>query len=300
MALELVRVGGMAEGLVGMLRMPVDAQMASEVAWLMVYIAANSDDAVDLMLTAGAAPPLVALMNACDDVALLTPVIRTLGNITSIGTGGEGSDTGTDAVLAGGEEIGPGGTITLLVRCLLSPHRTLHKEVCWVMANVAGGRWEHKQAVMALAGAELVDAMVKGPFEVRKEAAFALGEGGGERGKRDRRRAVTRPLLWHGMVIVGNICGPLDVVALEYVVGGGCIPPLLALLRCPDVEAVRMALQFVEMVMRGLPGKRGVAVVEEWEGVEALEGLQFHNNDELRRMANHVIDTYFGMEEEDG
>ena len=75
---------------------------------------------------------------------------------------------------------------------------------------------------------------------------------------------------------------------------------MLALLRSADVEAVRMALQFTEMVLRGLPGKRGVAMVEEGEGVEALESLQFHANEELRRMANHVIDTYFGMEEEDG
>ena len=163
-------MAGMPEAIVGLLGGDVDANIAAEVAWLLVYVAAKSDAAMDVLLTAGAAPALVALLASSDDVALLTPVVRTLGNVSA------GDDMRTDAVLAGGEGIVPGGTISLLTRCLRTPNCALQKESLWVMANIAGGRWKHKQSVLETAGADLLDALVKGSFDVRKEAAFALGE----------------------------------------------------------------------------------------------------------------------------
>lgn len=52
-----------------------------------------------------------------------------------------------------------------------------------------------------------------------------------------------------------------------------------------------------------MPGGNGPKIVEQMEGIDALESLQFHENDQLRIMANSLVDTYFGenygLEDED-
>jgi importin subunit alpha-1 len=104
------------------------------------------------------------------------------------------------------------------------------------------------------------------------------------------------------LVRVGG--GEVVVRHLEAVVRAGCVPGFLALIRSPDQEAARLGIQFVEMVLRALPNSAGVRLVEEADGIDALESLQFHDNEELRTMANSMVDKYYGeeygMEEEGG
>lgn len=96
--------------------------------------------------------------------------------------------------------------------------------------------------------------------------------------------------------------GAVVLSHLEAVVQAGCLPGFLALVRSPDQEAARLGVQFVEVVLRALPNGKGVKLVEEADGIDALESLQFHGNDELRSMANNLVDRYYGenygMEEE--
>ena len=48
----------------------------------------------------------------------------------------------------------------------------------------------------------------------------------------------------------------------------------MRLLQAPDTEAVHLALSFLEMVLHRYPGKGGVKLVEEANGIEMLETLQ--------------------------
>ena len=47
-------------------------------------------------------------------------------------------------------------------------------------------------------------------------------------------------------------------------------------------------------VLRGMPNGEGPKLVEKEDGIGALERFQFHENDELRCMANGLVDKYFG------
>ncbi|CAH8371175.1 unnamed protein product [Eruca vesicaria subsp. sativa] len=62
----------------------------------------------------------------------------------------------------------------------------------------------------------------------------------------------------------------------------------------PDIEAARLGLQFIELVLRGMPNGEGPKLVEGEDGIDAMERFQFHENEELRVMANSLVDKYFG------
>ena len=46
--------------------------------------------------------------------------------------------------------------------------------------------------------------------------------------------------------------------------------------------------------MRGMPNGEGPKLVEREDGIDAMERFQFHENEDLRNMANGLVDKYFG------
>lgn len=49
-------------------------------------------------------------------------------------------------------------------------------------------------------------------------------------------------------------------------------------------------------VLRGMPNGAGPKLVEKEDGIDAMERFQFHENEEMRNMANGLVDRYFGEE----
>lgn len=47
-------------------------------------------------------------------------------------------------------------------------------------------------------------------------------------------------------------------------------------------------------VLRGMPNGNGPKLVEVEDGIDAMERFQFHENEDLRNMANELVDKYFG------
>ncbi|KAI3982532.1 hypothetical protein MKX01_031271 [Papaver californicum] len=68
-----------------------------------------------------------------------------------------------------------------------------------------------------------------------------------------------------------------------------CIPGFVNLVRSADIEAARICLQFLELVMRGMPDGEGPKLVELEDGIDAKERFQFHENEDLRILANGLL-----------
>ncbi|KAL3690654.1 hypothetical protein R1sor_004305 [Riccia sorocarpa] len=277
-ASDLMKTEGMPQVLVGQM-MKGDDELLVELAWVMVYLTSMSDAHSGILVSVGLLTVLVNKLATSDSSALLTPILRCLGNIVA------GDNAKTDAVLTAGGDV-PGGIVGALARCLDMGHRNMQKEAAWAVSNIAAGSMLHKRMVFQ-GGAipSLLHLLATAAFDVRKEAAYALGNvcvAPKAKGKE------VEPIVEHLTVLVDR----------------GCIPGFLALVKSPDMEAARLGLQFLELVMRGLPGGQGPKVVEKEDGIAAMEVLQFHENDELRLMANALIDKYFGedygLEEEYG
>uniref|UniRef100_A0A7C9DMT9 Importin subunit alpha n=1 Tax=Opuntia streptacantha TaxID=393608 RepID=A0A7C9DMT9_OPUST len=267
-ATELIRVDGVLEAIIRHLKKS-DEELATEIAWVVVYLSALSDIALAMMVKSNIVHVLVERLAKSDSLQLLMPVLRSLGNVVA-------GDARTTSVIlvAGGETTD--SAIAALVKCLKSEHRVLKKEAAWVLSNIAAGSIEHKKLVYSSEAVPLLLHLLStAPFDIRKEAAYVLGN-----------------------LCVAPTEGPgkpsLITEHLVSLVGRGCLSGFIELIRSADTEAARLGLQFTELILRGMPNGEGPKLVEREDGIEAMERFQFHENEDLRNMANGLVDKYFG------
>ncbi|KAG2690236.1 hypothetical protein I3843_09G175000 [Carya illinoinensis] len=268
-ATELIRVDGLLDAIVRHLK-KADDELTTEVAWVVVYLSALSNVATGMLVKTDVLQLLVERLATSNSLQLLIPVLRSLGNLVA------GDPNTTHAVLVPGREI-TDHVIEVLVKCLNSENRVLKKEAAWVLSNIAAGSVEHKQLIYSSEAVPLLLRLLStAPFDLRKEVAYVLGN------------LCVAPTEGDGKPNL--ICEHL--VSL---VGRGCLPGFIDLVRSADTEAARVGLQFMELqVLRGMPHGEGPKLVEREDGIDAMERFQFHENEDLRNMANGLVDTYFG------
>lgn len=269
-ATELIKIEGVLDAIIRHLK-KADEELATEIAWVVVYLSALSNYATSIMVKSDLLQLLVERLATSDSLQLLIPILRSLGNLVA-------SDAyTTNEVLVAGSKI-TDNVIAGLAKCLNSEHRVLKKEAAWVLSNIAAGSVEHKKLIFSSeATSALLRLVVTAPFDIRKEVAYVLGnlcvapsEG------------ATRP--------------QLILEHLVSIVQRGCLPGFIDLVRSADTEAARLGLQFLELVLRGIPDGEGPKLVEREDGIDAMERFQFHENDDLRNMANELVDEYFGVD----
>lgn len=100
------------------------------------------------------------------------------------------------------------------------------------MSNIAAGSVEHKQLIFSSEATPLLLRLLSAaPFDIRKEAAYVLGNlcvapSKGEGGEKPN----------------------LILDHLVPLVERGCLPGFIDLVRSADIEAARLGLQFMELV----------------------------------------------------
>jgi importin subunit alpha-1 len=231
---------------------------------------------------------------------LVTPLLRTLGNILAASSSIEKNSSFISAQLIPDdnfvhqqqqeEEMNDdlfnkkdselaSETIKSVVMCAESAHdHGLQREAAWVLANYAGCPGRSGVDTIKKAGAvpALMSLLKEQPFHVRKEAAFALAN-----------------------ICAGGGGGTGDAEALNYLFGADvpAVHAMLSLVRSADIEAARLGLQFVEMLLRMLPGN-GAREVEAADGIAAIESLQFGATApaELQAAAAALVNTYWGVD----
>ncbi|XP_048598163.1 LOW QUALITY PROTEIN: importin subunit alpha-9 [Brassica napus] len=267
-AAQLVRVDGIVDVILRHLKKS-DEEIAMEIAWIIVYLSALSDIATRMLLKGGILQLLVERLATSDSLQLLIPVLRSLGNFVSV------DPKAMLTILIGGKNTEE-SVIGVLAKCLRSDHRVLKKEAAWVLSNIAAGSIEHKRMIHSTEAMPLlIELLSTSPFDIRKEVAYVLGNLCVESAEGD-----TKPRIIQEHLVS--------------IVSGGCLPGFINLVRSPDIEAARLGLQFIELVLRGMPNGEGSKIVEGEDGIDAMQRFQFHENEELRVMANSLVDKYFG------
>ncbi|KAG2262420.1 hypothetical protein Bca52824_069499 [Brassica carinata] len=263
-AAQLVRVDGVVDAILRHLK-KADVELAMEIAWIVVYLSALSDIATSMLLKGGILQLLVERLATSNSLQLLIP----LGNFVSV------DPKAMLTILIGGKNTEENIT-GVLAKCLRSEHRVLKKEAAWVLSNIASGSIEHKRMIHSMEAMPLLIGLLStSPFDIRKEVAYVLGNLWVESAEGD-----TKPRIIQEHLVS--------------VVSGGCLPGFINLVRSPDIEAARLGLQFIELVLRGMPNVEGSKLVEGEDGINVMERFQFHENEELRVMANSLVDKYFG------
>jgi hypothetical protein len=220
------------------------------------------------VIDAGVCPRLVELL-LHPSPSVLIPALRTVGNIVT------GDDSQTQCII-------DHQALSCLLSLLTQNHKkSIKKEACWTVSNITAGNKDQIQAVVnaGIIG-PLVHLLQTAEFDIKKEAAWAISN--------------------------ATSGGSHDQI--KYLVSEGCIKPLCDLLLCPDPRIVTVCLEGLENILKvgetdknlggSGDGNAYAQMIDEAEGLEKIENLQSHDNNEIYEKAVKILEAYW-MEEDD-
>lgn len=227
--------------------------------WALSYVSDGDDDRIQAVVDVGVIPKLVDLLSHPSH-SVITPTVRTLGNIVS------GSDRQTQAVLDAG--------VLDKVKALLGHARkNVRKETCWLLSNIAAGTKSQIGELVSKTAemSAVVRAAETEAWEIRKEA------------------------MW----ILSNVATGGTDAHIELLVELGGIGAVCGVLDLSDARIVSIALEAVENILKAgdRMGRSYQSFVDEADGLDKIEGLQEHQNNDIYEKAVQIIENHFGAEE---
>eukprot|EP00252_Welwitschia_mirabilis_P014560 TRINITY_DN3195_c1_g4_i1.p1 TRINITY_DN3195_c1_g4~~TRINITY_DN3195_c1_g4_i1.p1 ORF type:complete len:536 (-),score=115.18 TRINITY_DN3195_c1_g4_i1:210-1817(-) len=246
-----------------------DDEVLTDACWALSYLSDGTNDKIQAVIDAGVCRRLVQLL-AHPSPSVLIPALRTVGNIVT------GDDAQTQFMI--NNEVLP----HLLILLTQNYKKTIKKEACWTISNITAGNKEQIQAVINTnIIPPLVQLLQTAEFDIKKEAAWAIS----------------------------NATSGGSHEQIKYLVSQGSIKPLCDLLLCPDPKIVTVCLEGLENILKAgefekqMGNTEGInlyaQLIDEAEGLEKIENLQSHDNNEIYEKAVKILETYWLEEEEE-
>jgi hypothetical protein len=245
-----------------------DEEVLTDACWALSYLSDGTNDKIQAVIEAGVCQRLVALLRHSSP-SILIPALRTVGNIVT------GDDMQTQFMI--NQQALP----CLLNLLSYNYKKSIKKEACWTISNITAGNKEQIQSVVE-AGiiGPLIDLLQHAEFDTKKEAAWAISN--------------------------ATSGGSHDHI--KYLVSEGCIKPLCDLLVCPDPRIVTVCLEGLENILKVGESEKNLRrsgdvnlyaqMIDDSEGLEKIENLQSHDNNEIYEKAVKILETYW-LEEDD-
>lgn len=244
-----------------------DEEVLTDACWALSYLSDGDNDKISAVVESGVVKRLVELL-LHQSVSVQTPSLRTVGNIVT------GDDIQTQFVINV-------SALPCLLNLLNSPKKSIRKEACWTISNITAGNKEQIGAVIdANIIPPLVAVLTNADFDVKKEAAWAIS----------------------------NATSGGTPEQIKYLVEQGCIEPLCNLLAVHDARIVSVALEGLENILRvgqkekdasGAEYNEYARSIESVGGLDKIEGLQHHSNQEVYEKALRILEVFFIPEEEE-
>uniref|UniRef100_A0A182ME99 Importin subunit alpha n=1 Tax=Anopheles culicifacies TaxID=139723 RepID=A0A182ME99_9DIPT len=240
-----------------------DVEVLGDAVWAVSYLSDGSNDNIQAVIDAGCCRRLIELLSHSHN-NVVSAALRAVGNIVT------GNDTQTQLILNC-------NALPSILQLLSSTKEAVRKEACWTISNIAAGNRNQIQAAIdANIFPSIIDLLQKADFKTRKEAAWAIT----------------------------NATSGGTVQQIKYLVDIGCIPPMCELLTVMDPKIVTVALNGLENILkvgeeqRTKPNPYAV-MIEECYGLDKLEFLQSHQNNDIYEKAFSIIQKYFSNDDED-
>jgi len=239
-----------------------DLQVALDGVWALAYLTDYDDDVLTQMtIDSGLVDKVITTMIDGVDSRVQMASIRVAGNISI------GSDEQTQHVL-------DTGVLTHLPKILSCRKSKVHKEVAWFISNVCAGTEAQLQAVFD-AGIipPLANLLETGEASVVKEVSWAIAN----------------------ITISGNAKQAVSLV--DY----GLIPILCSLLKIKNVEIVLLVLDSLQLILKKSNERQAEVCVkiEECGGLESIEHLENHENEQVYRLAYDIVADYFSQDDDE-
>jgi importin subunit alpha-2 len=241
-----------------------DPDVLADACWALSYLSDGPNEKIQAVIDSGVCRRLVELLLHTTQ-SVVSAALRAVGNIVT------GDDVQTQVVLNC-------SVLPCLLHLLNNPKESIRKETCWTISNITAGNRTQIQAVIdANIFPMLIDILGKAEFKTRKEAAWAIT----------------------------NSTSGGTPEQIRLLVDQGCISPLCDLLTVMDSKIVQVALTGLENILRlgeQDAKQRSVAnpytvIIEECYGLDKIEFLQNHENQEIYRKAYEIIQRHFGSDD---
>mmetsp|Transcript_18406 Transcript_18406/g.34131 ORF Transcript_18406/g.34131 Transcript_18406/m.34131 type:complete len:571 (+) Transcript_18406:132-1844(+) len=243
-----------------------DEEVLTDACWALSYLSDGPNEKIQAVIEAGVCRRLVELL-LNPSPAVQTPALRTVGNIVT------GDDLQTQFIINN-------NALPCLLALLSSPKKGIRKEACWTISNITAGNKDQIQAVIDNnIIPPLIQLLTNAEFDIRKEAAWAIS----------------------------NATSGGSPQQIKFLVQQGCIRPLCDLLTVNDVKIVTIALEGLENILKvgedeatdtGSHNQMSTYVAEA-EGLNKIEELQQHSNNDIYQKCIKILETFFGVDEEE-
>jgi len=233
-----------------------------DICWALSYISDGDDARIQEVMKTGVTQHLVRFLGH-ESTSIITPALRTLGNFVS------GSDMQTQAVL-------DAGVLDYVVNLLTNAKKNVRKETCWLLSNIAAGTHDQISTIMRSPRplSLVVDAVKNAEWDVKKEATW----------------------------VISNIATGGTDEHVRGLVELNAVDALCSVLSAGDSKIVMIVLDAIEKILEvGVKiGKDYASLVDESDGIDGIEALQEHANDDIYKKSISLIEKYFGVEAEEG
>lgn len=231
-----------------------DINILVDTVWALSYLTDAGNDQIQMVIDSGVVPNLVPLLSH-QEVKVQTAALRAVGNIVT------GTDEQTEVVLNS-------DALSHFPSLLTHPKEKINKEAVWFLSNVTAGSQQQVQQVIDAGLIPLViHLLARGDFQVQKEAAWAVSN----------------------LTISGR------KAQVSYLVQQGVIPPFCDLLNVKDTTIVQVVLDGISNVLKMAAEEveNVASMIEECGGLDKIEQLQSHENEDIYKLAYEIIDKYF-------
>lgn len=240
-----------------------DDEILTDACWALSYLSDGTNDKIDAVIEASVCPRLIELL-LHPSPSVLIPALRAVGNIVT------GDDVQTQTII-------DHQALPCLLNLLTNTHKkSIKKEACWTISNITAGTNNQIQHVIN-AGiiVPLIELLQTAEFDIKKEAAWAIS----------------------------NATSGGSHEQIKYLVSQGCIKPMCDLLVCPDPRIITVCLEGLENILKVGESEKTMGntgdvnpyaqMIDDAEGLEKIENLQSHDNNEIYEKAVKILETYW-------
>ncbi|KAL7058649.1 hypothetical protein AAHC03_013139 [Spirometra sp. Aus1] len=227
-----------------------------DAAWALSYASDSANDFINDILASNCVPPLIKLLGS-GTPGLISPALRAIGNLVL------GDDDQTQAIV-------DAGVLAYMPNLLNSDRSSIIKESCWMLSNITAGNIPQIQSVIdAKIVPRVLELMLKEEFKIQKEACW----------------------------VISNMINGGSPEQRAYLLNQNVLAALSKLLTVADVRVLVLVLEAVRRLFETANEfgqlEQCCLSLEACGGLDSLEQLQDHSNEQVYQAAYDMIVTFF-------